>query len=60
MGACDHDFVFLIRCGAMACIECAHHVTLASYAATQERPAYRRYHHAECNCGWAAETEEDN
>jgi len=21
-GTCDHDFVFLIRCGAMACIEC--------------------------------------
>ena len=49
MGACDHDFVFLIHCGAMACVECAHHVTLASYAATRERPAHRRYRHTECN-----------
>ena len=51
-GACDHDYVFLIACGAMACIECAHHTSLENYTAAKERPASRRYRHDECNCGW--------
>jgi len=55
MVGCDHDYVFLIGCGAMACVECAHHVTLSSYVATQERPSYRQYHRTECTCGWATE-----
>ena len=59
MGACNHDFVFLIGCGAMACVACAHHVSLASYTAVRARPAARHYRHAECNCGWAAETTEE-
>ena len=58
--ACDHDFVFLVACGAMACIECAHHTTLENYAAVRERPASRRYRHDECNCGWADGKKEGN
>ena len=58
--ACAHDFVFLIACGAMACIECAHHPTLENYAAVRERPASRRYRHDECNCGWADGKKEGN
>ena len=59
MGACNRDFVFLIACGAMGCVECAHHVSAASYTAVKERPASRRYRHAECNSGWTAETTEE-
>ena len=44
-GACDHDFVFLIACGAMACIECAHHTSGENYAAMRERPSSRHYRH---------------
>jgi len=59
-GACDHDFVFLIRCGAMACIECAHPPSVANYAAMRERPASRHYRHDECNCGWADDAQGGN
>ena len=58
--ACDHDFVFLIACGAMACIECAHHTSVENYAAMRERPASRHYRHDECNCGWADDTRGGN
>ena len=58
-GACDHDFVFLIACGAMACIECAHHTSLENYMAAKERPASRRYRRDECNCGWGESMEEE-
>jgi hypothetical protein len=51
IGACNHDFVFSIACGAMVYVECAHHVSLANYTAVKERPASRRYRHAECNSG---------
>jgi hypothetical protein len=59
-GACDHDFVFLVACGAMACIECAHHTSVENYAAMRERPASRHYRHDECNCGWADDTRGGN
>ena len=59
-GTCDHTFVFLVRCGAMACIECAQHVSLANYTAMQKRPSSRRYHHDECTCGWAEDIKEEN
>ena len=59
-GACDHDFVFLIACGAMACIECAHHTSVENSAAMRERPASRHYRHDECNCGWADDTRGGN
>ena len=57
---CDHSYVYLIVCGAMACIACAHHTSLENYAAMRERPASRHYHHDECNCGWAEDTKEGN
>jgi hypothetical protein len=58
---CDHSYVYLIVCGAMACIACAHHTSLENYAAMRERPPSRRsrrYCHDECNCGWAEDTKE--
>jgi len=52
--------VFLIACGAMACIECAHHTSLENYTTMRERPSSRRYCHDECNCGWAEDTQGGN
>ena len=57
---CDHDFVFLIACGAMACIECAYHTSVERYTAMRERPSSYRYRHANCNCGWAADIKGEN
>ena len=59
-GTCDHDFVFLVHCGAMACIACAQHTSLANYAAVPKRPLPRRYRDTECNCGWADDPKEEN
>jgi hypothetical protein len=59
-GKCDHDYVFLIACGAMACIECAYHTSLETYTAMRERPTSRHYRHDDCNCGWADSIQQDN
>ena len=53
MSKCDHDFVFLIACGAMACIACAHHTSLENYTALQEQSRVKAYNHHDCQCGWA-------
>jgi hypothetical protein len=58
MSACDHDYVFLIACGAMACIACAHHTSVENFAAMRDQQPPRRYRHDECNCGWAADISE--
>ena len=60
METCDHDYVYLIRCGAMACIACAHHTSVENYTARRERPSSRRYCHDDCNCGWADDIREAN
>ena len=59
-GTCDHDYVFVVGCGAMACIACAQHTSLQNYAAGPKHPLPRRYRDNECNCGWADETKEEN
>ena len=53
MSICDHDYVFLVGCGAMACIACAHHTSVDNYAAMQERSRVKAYNHHDCQCGWA-------
>ena len=60
MSKCDHDFVFLIACGAMACIACAHHTSLENYTALREQSRVKAYNHHDCQCGWAEATEENN
>ena len=60
MSKCDHDYVFLIGCGAMACIARAHHTSLEHYTALQERSRVKAYNHPDCQCGWADSTEENN
>jgi len=60
MSKCDHDYVFLIGCGAMACIACAHHISVAHHTAMQERVRVKAHSHYDCRCGWAEGMEENN
>ena len=52
---CEHSYVFLIGCGAMACIECSAHTSVEDYAVERDHPGKRRYRSTDCKCGWADE-----
>jgi hypothetical protein len=57
---CDHDYVFLIACGAMVCIECAHHTTTADCKLTTHNiNHHRQYEMDDCRCGWANTVQEE-